>query len=589
MSFSPFFIALAASLALTPVVRYLSTRFGQVVDPRSERWHKSPTPTSGGVAIFLAFLLAALLFQSDSLPVWGLLGGAGLAFLVGLIDDVRALSPAAKLAGQVSAAAIIVFTGNVTAFFSSDIANILISLLWLVAMSNALNLLDNMDGLSSGTTLVGAGFLTYFFFQSSNTELLPLALGVGGAVLGFLFYNFPPASIFMGDSGSLFLGILLAGLAIAREPQASNVFAILGVPVLILILPILDTSMVSLTRLLRGQSPAVGGRDHMSHRLVSLGLSERQVLLLLIGVSLLAGLAAVFFESLSYSLSLILIPIVILGLALFTAFLGQLRLDQSANRGRMRVAVRAIFGLTSRFRLFEVLLDVLLVAFAYYLAYAIRFGLPLSEINLNLLLTSYPIVLGTAFLSLLLSRVYQSVWRYSSIRELLRLAQASVFASIGAAFILVIFYRFEGFSRQVFLFFPIALFFLLAVSRFSFRFLESTLGSAGTSTSARVLIYGAGDAGELAIREINRNKDLSLRAVGFIDDDDSLHGREIHGVRVLGSIDQIERLATQSKAEGLLISSRKIDVKKARSLVIGLTSRSDFWIKKLRVEFDEIN
>jgi UDP-GlcNAc:undecaprenyl-phosphate GlcNAc-1-phosphate transferase len=589
MNYLPFIIALAISLILTPIVRNLSTRFSQVVDPRTERWHKTPTPTSGGIAIFIAFFVSSIISPIEHLATWGLLLGAGLAFVLGLIDDIWAVSPPTKLIGQLMAASIIVLSGNVTAFFSSEIVNIVITLFWLVAISNALNLLDNMDGLASGTTLVVAGFLAYFFLQSNNSELFPLAIGVGGAILGFLVFNFPPASIFMGDSGSLFLGILLAGLAIAREPQASNVFAILSVPVLILLLPILDTSMVSLTRLLRGQSPAVGGKDHMSHRLVSLGFSERQVLILLLSISIVAGIAAVLLESLSYDIRLVLIPILIIALALFTAYLGQIKFEQSTKVGKMKIDIRKLMGFASRLHFFEVLLDFFLIAFAYFLAFVYRFGYPLSNSNISLYLYSLPIVMSAAFASIMINHVYQSVWRYLSFRELVKYAQAAVLASVGAAFGIVLFFRFEDYSRQVFLFFPALLFILLTISRFSFRLLESLFGATRVSTGTPILIYGAGDAGEFAIREIIRNNSLNFKAVGFIDDKENLHGREIHGVRVLGGITSIEELIKKTGAKGMIISTRKIDPRSSKVLALAKSTISGFWVKRLRIEFDDVD
>lgn len=585
---TPFFTAFLASATFTYLIRELSQRTGLLTRHRSGRWNEKSIPSSGGIAIFLAFMIASLASGLPNLATLGILAGALIAFLLGLVDDLLTISPPVKLAGQIVAASTIVYTGTVTVFFESSIPNLLISIFWLVAMSNALNLLDNMDGLSTTTTLVAASFLAYFFFLGQNADLLPLALAIAGAALGFLLFNFPPASIFMGDSGSLFLGITLAGLAIAKEPQASNIFAVMGVPLLILMLPILDTTMVSITRLLRGQSPAVGGRDHMSHRLVSLGLSERRVVLLLAGISLVSGLLAVALEGFSYALSLLLIPVAVVLLALFTAYLAQIGLDEDANTGKVFSRLLVVSNTSSRFHLVEIVLDLVILTVAYYAAFIIRFGAPLGEINTQLFIDSIPVVLVSGLLAFLLLRLYRTVWKYSSIADVLRIAQAALLSALAAAFVIVILFRFEGFSRQVFLVFPVILFLLLAASRFSFRIIDSALEATQSAKGVPVLIYGAGSGGELAIREIQRNRNLNYAPVGFIDDDKGLQGRQIHGVPVLGSIDGLEQLVEQTGAKGIIISSGKIDLSDSEPLNAINSTYPDFWKKQLIIGFQEI-
>ncbi|MEJ2352486.1 MAG: MraY family glycosyltransferase [Anaerolineales bacterium] len=286
-------IALFSSLLLVPLIRRSSVRWGYVTDPREDRWHTKPTSALGGIGIFGAFLLSLLgvsLLYRDGFEIqWGLLVGSGMVFLLGLYDDLKPITPPAKLVGQILAAAVVVFLGYTTKFFTpripndtvAQIPNILLTFIWLVGITNAINLLDNMDGLAGGLSLITAGILAFFFWRVDNQSLLVVSIALGGSILGFLVFNFPPASIFMGDSGSLFLGFTLAVLAVARQPQASNVFAVMGVPTLLFLLPILDTILVTFTRILRGQSPTQGGRDHASHRLIAFGLSERQAVLAL--------------------------------------------------------------------------------------------------------------------------------------------------------------------------------------------------------------------------------------------------------------------------------------------------------------------
>jgi len=254
-------IAFLVSLALVPVIRWGGRRAGLVARPQSDRWHQRPTPIFGGVAMFIGFAAGLLAAAPRAGLPWGILAGAALMFAFGLYDDFRPLTPPVKLLGQFAAASVVVFSGYQTQFFEVVLFNTLITVTWLVGISNAINLIDNMDGLAGGIALITAGLLAFFFWPSQG-PYLALSLALAGAAAGFLVYNFPPASIFMGDSGSLFLGFTLAALAIARTPQASNVFAVLGVPTLLFLLPIVDTTLVTLTRLLRGQSPAQRTRGH---------------------------------------------------------------------------------------------------------------------------------------------------------------------------------------------------------------------------------------------------------------------------------------------------------------------------------------
>lgn len=571
------------------MLRWLSGRTGWLTKQAgTSRWADGKVSVSGGIGYFLAFLMVSLVYSFESFSSWGILLGASLVFLLGILDDLITLRPTAKLFGQFLGAAVFVVFGNSTAFFSSDIANVLISMIWLVAMSNALNLLDNMDGLSSTTTLIASLFLGFFFYTSGNADLLIISLAIAGAALGFLFFNFPPASIYMGDSGALFLGMTLGGLAISRDPQASNILGIFGVPVLILLLPVLDTSMVTITRLLRGQSPAVGGKDHMSHRLVSLGLSERSVILLLGTISILGGLLAVLLEEISYTTSLVAIPISILILALFTAFLGHIRLEKELSPEKNLSVIKTITQISGRFHLAEMILDFFLISLSYYLAFGLRFGFPLAQGHVNLLIQSMPLIIVSGLVTFLMFRIYRGIWRFLSLPDVVRLGQAAVTSSVLAAFLILLVYRFDGFSRQVFLLYPIILFLMISASRISFRIFGTLFASRWVKGGVPIIVYGAGDGGEFSLREIERNNELNYSVIGFLDDNPLLHDKEIRGVRVLGKIDDLPFLLRSHQIEGLVISSRKIDFSQIKGLNELRSSYPNFWVKRLRIEFEDV-
>jgi UDP-GlcNAc:undecaprenyl-phosphate GlcNAc-1-phosphate transferase len=443
--------------------------------------------------MFAAFALAlasAALFEpawSSLSSRWSLLAGAGMMFALGLYDDFKRIKPPAKLAGQLTAATMVIFFGGYTIdFFPWPVANITLTLFWLVGITNAINLLDNMDGLAGGVALIAAGVLSYFFWSGGDADLLLLSLALAGGILGFLVFNFPPAKIFMGDSGSLFLGFTLAALSIARRTQASNVFAVVGVPTLLFLLPILDTSLVTLTRLLRGQSPTQGGTDHTSHRLIAFGLTERQAVLVLYGVALISGIAAAGLEALDYDLSLVLAPAVLIAFSLFAGYLARLKVITPTGKGAAAGGnggnggiTRLMVELTYKRRLFEIALDLLLIGFRYYLAFWTRYGLDMTSLSMGLFLRSWPLALGAAYLSFYAFGVYRGVWRYIGFNDLVRYVGAALAAGVVCGLAARLIYP-AGHTLDVFILFVLFLLLGLAGSRSSFQVLTGCIaGSAG--------------------------------------------------------------------------------------------------------------
>lgn len=596
-----FGIALALSLLLVPLVRWLSLQLGTVAAPREDRWHQRPTAVLGGIAIFLAFLfslLAVSLLNGEAAPLrWGFLIGSAMMFFLGLYDDLKRLTPQAKLVGQILAATVVVAMGFTTNFFTpripndvvAQLPNQLLTFAWLIGITNAINLLDNMDGLAGGIGLITAGFLGFLFWDTGNQGLMLVALALAGSSLGFLVFNFPPASIFMGDSGSLFLGFTLAVLAIARQPQASNVFAVLGVPTLLFLLPILDTVLVTFTRLLRGQSPAQGGRDHTSHRLIAFGLTERQAVLTLYGVALFSGVLAAALEEITYWFSLVLVPAAVISLALLTAYLGGLKVVAGAGAaGRETAFTRIMLALTFKRRLLEVILDFFLIGITFYLAFLTRYGRAMSMVTLELFLQALPVALAGAYLSFFTFGVYRGVWRYVGVDDLVRFLKAALGSVALAVAGIYLLYADEGYSIETGLLFGVYLFLGLAASRSSFRVLALFSGNRARARAAeeQVLICGAGDAGEMALRWILMNPDLDYRPVGFLDHDPFMAGRHIHGVEVLGGPDQLEKLLERKQIDGVILAGVANGDGRLEGQVIETCHRHGCWVRSLRLEFE---
>jgi UDP-GlcNAc:undecaprenyl-phosphate GlcNAc-1-phosphate transferase len=289
--------ALVMAIGGTPVVRRIALRLGVIDQPNARKIHVNPIPLLGGVAIYGAFIAALLLFGNRFRlnELASILIGASLVSFLGVWDDRRGLSPLLKLAGQLVAASILVLTGVHVGTFPWEALNIALTLVWVVVVTNAMNLLDNMDGLSGGIGAIAAIF--FLLLAAMNDQYLVGALSAAlvGACLGFLVYNFNPASIFMGDAGSLFLGFILAAVAIKlRFPEGIQIVTWM-VPVLILGLPLFDTALVIVSRLRRGFNPlTTPGKDHVSHRLVALNYTRREAVLICYLVCAGLGVIALF-------------------------------------------------------------------------------------------------------------------------------------------------------------------------------------------------------------------------------------------------------------------------------------------------------
>ena len=311
MPFSPrTLLAVAASfclaLILTPLVRALARRYDFVAAPKSDRWHKKPTAMLGGVAIWLSVLVTTLIFSPEIRYGKLILLTSTFLFVVGLIDDVIHTKPYQKLIGQILGSAFVVYYGLTLPWTGSVIVNMALAIFWLIGITNAINLLDNMDGLASGIAVIAAGFLALSFVNSGQfTEALVLLI-FAAALLGFLVYNSHPASIFMGDCGSMFVGFFLASSALMNVSggRSRSFLPVLAVPILVLFIPIFDTTFVTVLRKLSGRAASQGGRDHTSHRLVALGMSERHAVWMLYGFAALSGLLAILVQRARLDVSL---------------------------------------------------------------------------------------------------------------------------------------------------------------------------------------------------------------------------------------------------------------------------------------------
>lgn len=296
-----FAVALLAAVGGMPFVRRAALAMSFVDKPATRKFHRVPVPLMGGVAIWGACILALVLFtDAFRLPQLGaILLGASVVAATGLLDDRKGLSPYVKLGMQIVGAAIVIVSGiRVESATPWPVVNLAITILWIAGITNALNLLDNMDGLAAGVATIASGFFLLLAAGSGQFLVASLAAAIAGASLGYLRFNFlAPARIFMGDAGSLFLGFLLAVLGIKLHFDKEPVVTWL-IPILVLGIPLFDTALVVLSRLRRRLNPlTTPGKDHLSHRLVLAGLTSRESVLVIHMMGGILGMVAMFIAS----------------------------------------------------------------------------------------------------------------------------------------------------------------------------------------------------------------------------------------------------------------------------------------------------
>lgn len=292
-------VALTFSIVATPLARRVALRAGVVAVPRTRDVHVAPVPLLGGAAIYGAFVLTLVFFgqQAHIRELVGIIVGATLISLFGLADDRWGLSAAAKMAGQILAGIVLLLAGTQVHLFDQPWLNWLITLVWVVGITNALNFLDNMDGLSGGVATIASAFFLLLAAMNEPRQVLvgAMAAALIGACVGFLRYNLNPATIFMGDTGALFIGFILAALGIKLRFLGNVPVVTWMVPLCVLGLPIFDTSLVFVSRLRRGVNPfTTAGKDHLSHRLHALGMTRREAVLTCYLLSGACGLVGVY-------------------------------------------------------------------------------------------------------------------------------------------------------------------------------------------------------------------------------------------------------------------------------------------------------
>jgi UDP-GlcNAc:undecaprenyl-phosphate GlcNAc-1-phosphate transferase len=546
-------IAAVVAAISTPVFARLARRIGLVVSPRTDRWHRSPTPVLGGAAIALALVIVIVsLLPASRVSATIIIGLLG-AFALGLLDDFRHITPSSKLVGQAVIGSLLFFGGVRVEIIGFEPLAYLVTVLWVVGLMNAVNLIDNMDGLASGVVAI-AGLGLGLSALPENPTAGIVAGAAAGAALGFLVHNFPPARVFMGDAGSLVFGYLLAAAALLHTASgAANVSLAVLAPLAVLALPIFDTALVTTSRRLVGRPISQGGRDHTSHRLAALGLSDRGVVLLLYAVAGVLAVSALLAEAVS-GLVFPLFALALIGLALFGVFLYGIDVYGGRRETRGLGPIARELVTYGRFGA-EIVVDVVLFSVAYYLAFALRFEGFTQSVWLDLFVRTVPLVMALQLGALVLFGAYRTLWRFVTLADVLNVLKALALANVAAAGLILGVAAVPGFPRS-----GLPLNWLLAsafviASRASLVWLRYWFAVRPGVDARRVLIIGATDTGALALRLISRTRGTPYHAIGFLDDDPGKRYRRVAGVPVLGIVADLESVLRRHRIDLVLYAN----------------------------------
>jgi len=586
-----FLIAFAISLALSPLIRRLAFVIGAVDLPGERKIHSVPMPRIGGVVIALSFavtLAAACnireLNASWMIPHltawWPILAGAAIVFLGGAFDDIQSLPAWGKFVIQAAAAATAIALGvriDHVSFFGSDPVTLgsfalPLTFLWIVGITNAFNLVDGLDGLAVGLGSIAAGTCATLFFLRGETHDALILIVVLGALLGFLPHNFNPARIYLGDSGSMLIGYMLAVTGIVGTQKTATALAVF-VPLLVLGLPIIDT-LFSMIRRFNGYQKKYDGdwlhglkrmfqadQGHFHHRLMALGLSHRNAVLTLYTVSLGLSFCALLSVLAEYRNAGIVILAVILAMVIGIGKLDYRELDLIPAKRLLQWHDRLAFDR----RFFLGFLDLLLITSAYAGAFALKFYDASNDVVTVWYLDSFPTVLITQFLCFYLFGLYRGVWRAMGVGDLVKVTLA-VGAAAAISYSLVVIRHPPDGTMSFFVVDVLLLGLFAGGIRSAYRLLDYS-HERGTDHGRAALIYGAGRGGQLVLRELRQNAKLALNPIGFIDDNPALCNRTINGVPVLGKGQDVPAILDHHLIASLLISSKAIEEDRMKTVV----------------------
>jgi UDP-GlcNAc:undecaprenyl-phosphate/decaprenyl-phosphate GlcNAc-1-phosphate transferase len=562
--------AFLVATAMMPVAKAASIRLGIVAQPSSDRPHKQPTALLGGIAVLAGFVVAiGLVGITSGLPYHSIPWLAAFAVamcLVGLLDDIVDLKPRHKLILELAAISMLVWWGPQLDFFPYHAVNIALTIFWLVTATNAFNLIDGIDGLAAGVGIVASLSIAIVAGLHQHNGTMVAALAIAGALTGFMVFNFPPATVFMGDEGALAVGLVLGVLSIqASHFGEGSLPARLAMPLLALMVPILDTVTVTVTRLATGNPISRRGLDHSHHRLTRLGMSSASAAAALIVLQAIAGACAIALSLVPGYDAVLLIPFMVLFFALVALFLMDRSFDAEAP-GQIEdlpAIARVILSFGYKRRFVELILDVALVAAAYFGAMLLRFDFDLSIAQVSQMLAGLPWIVAIGCASFLVAGVYRGIWRYTGLAESLRFALAAMLAGLAVKLssnVLPI-----TMSRATAVMFVLLLFNFLVGTRWSFHLFQRIVRLLA-DTARRLVIVGADSRGAAAVQHLHSTIGANAELLGLLDDDRFKHGKLFHGYPVLGSLDDLDMILARTPFEEIVIAQETLSAAQLASL-----------------------
>jgi len=465
--------------------------------------------------------------------------------------------------------------------------NATLEIIWLLATTNAFNLVDGLDGLAAGIGIIAALALGVTGALHANSALAAGGLAVGGALAGFLAYNYYPASIFMGDAGALPIGLLLGVFALQGAGLASNSRLTKYVfPVLAMLVPLLDTAIVTVTRLATGNAISRHGLDHSHHRLLSLGLSERTSAFVCWSVASLSAACAIAMSLLPHRYVLMALPLIALAAAVIALFMMDLTFDSTAPGlayGESIGLARFILNLGYKRRIAEAVVDLALISAAYFGAFMLRLEFTIDDGLAEVMVRSLPWVILLTYAAFLLVGIYRGIWRYTGLSDGIRFASgavlAGVFVAAGSLIVPI------GLSGSVLVLFMIILFNLLLVTRLSFQTLRHGINHLA-APGRRVVVVGAGQVGTAAASYLSSERGQGLRLVGFVDDDGFKLGKLLLGQRVLGSVEDLEEVFSVTPFDELLVAEELSEDRLAQ--ICGFAEEHGLTVRQFRIQVSDL-
>jgi UDP-GlcNAc:undecaprenyl-phosphate GlcNAc-1-phosphate transferase len=456
-----------------------------------DRWSDKVVPISGGIAIFLSIIPILIIksfeYNFSGKLLIGLIGGLAM-FALGLFDDIYELKSFQKFILQIIIVLFVVALGVKVSMFIKPF-NFIITVFWILGITNAFNLLDNMDGLSGGIAAISSAFLGVYFINSGSLLLVSICFILTSSILGFLIFNFSPAKIYLGDSGALFIGYFLSVITIlgTKESGASLLIIILF-PILILIVPIIDTVFVSITRRLRGQSVFEGGKDHLSHRLVLLGLSERQAVLFLYIISILFGGSIFVFKQRLSVFSIVMYFFIGVGIIMFSIYIGKLKIEKNTNEKKDLLILSSDF--LYKKRIFHIIIDLILISLIFYISFIIRFESNPHRTQIKIFVQFVPVIVGFKLLFLYFFNMYKKESRYFGFRDGLNLVKALTLGSATSILLIVFLIRFSQVSRGVFIIDWMLSIIVIGSVKLFYRIFDELFFNAKTKKTKKIFILG---------------------------------------------------------------------------------------------------